>query len=138
MSSTYAASKFAMEGYSDGLRRELNFFNISVSIIEPGYVKTSIFASGDGESVISPKQEAVVGQYYQRYYDEKAKSKRSKTLSLADDPIVTTTAIYHAITSKYPKTRYPVANSDGVPAVVIDWVRWVLPDRLMDRLLNSG
>lgn len=138
MSSTYVSSKFAMEGYSDSLRRELNSLNISVSIIEPGYVKTSIFASGAEESEVSPDQQVVVDAHYRRYYDEAAQAKRSKTLSLADDPSVTTSAIHHAITSKYPKTRYPVANVDGIPAAVVNWVRWLLPDRLMDRVLGSG
>ena len=47
MSSTYVSSKFAMEGYSDSLRRELIAHGVSVSVVEPGYVKSSIFASND-------------------------------------------------------------------------------------------
>src|SRR5205814_628540 len=36
----YAASKFAMEGLTDSLRRELMPWGISVSILEPGGVAT--------------------------------------------------------------------------------------------------
>lgn len=45
LSSVYAASKFAMEGYSDALRLEMSDFDISVSVVEPGFVKTAIFNS---------------------------------------------------------------------------------------------
>jgi short-subunit dehydrogenase len=37
----YAASKFALEGFTEALRHELRQFNIQVALIEPGFVKTS-------------------------------------------------------------------------------------------------
>ncbi|MBF2074408.1 MAG: SDR family oxidoreductase [Synechococcales cyanobacterium C42_A2020_086] len=39
----YSASKFALEGLSDALRMELSPFNIRVSVVEPGPVKTEFF-----------------------------------------------------------------------------------------------
>src|SRR5216684_7141096 len=42
-SGPYCASKFALEGLTDSLRMELRQFGISVSIIEPGAVKTPIW-----------------------------------------------------------------------------------------------
>ena len=39
--SAYAASKFALEGYTEALRYELLPFNVYVSLIEPGQVHTS-------------------------------------------------------------------------------------------------
>ena len=36
----YSASKFAVEGYTEALRHELKPFNIHVSQIEPGFLKT--------------------------------------------------------------------------------------------------
>lgn len=47
----YAGSKFALEALSDSLRREVAHMNISVSIIEPGYVKTPIFDSSKASSM---------------------------------------------------------------------------------------
>lgn len=135
MSSIYVASKFAMEGFTDSLRREIAQFGISVSIIEPGYVKSSIFATSEEESVVPEDKKEVVNQFYSQFYSEQAKQKRQKTLQLADDPKVTTNAIFHAMTAKYPQTRYPVANATGIPAIVIDWIRWLLPDRLLDLFL---
>jgi NAD(P)-dependent dehydrogenase (short-subunit alcohol dehydrogenase family) len=38
----YAASKFALEGYTEALRHEVKPFNIHVSLTEPGFVNTPI------------------------------------------------------------------------------------------------
>ncbi|MBL8558467.1 MAG: SDR family NAD(P)-dependent oxidoreductase [Hyphomonadaceae bacterium] len=42
----YAASKFALEGYTEGLRRELMPFGVDVVVIGPGAVKTAIWDKG--------------------------------------------------------------------------------------------
>ena len=38
-SASYSASKFAVEGLTDVLRREVQPFGIAVSLLEPGYVR---------------------------------------------------------------------------------------------------
>ena len=38
----YSASKLAMEALSDGLRRETRPMGISVSVIQPGFIKTDM------------------------------------------------------------------------------------------------
>lgn len=40
--SLYNASKFALEGFTESLRHELKPLNISVSLVEPGFVKTKL------------------------------------------------------------------------------------------------
>ena len=75
-------------------------------------------------------------------------------------------AIMHAITSSHPQVRvarkavlvqrgplprlsrlhthirlqvrYVVANADGVPAWIVIWVMWLLPERAMDALLLAN
>jgi len=41
----YAASKFAMEAVTDALRQEVFQFGVSVSAIEPGFIKTPLVSS---------------------------------------------------------------------------------------------
>ena len=41
-SASYSASKFAVEGVTDALRREVAHFGISVSLIQPGYVRSKM------------------------------------------------------------------------------------------------
>jgi NAD(P)-dependent dehydrogenase (short-subunit alcohol dehydrogenase family) len=44
--SLYSASKFALEGFSESLAREVATFNIHVTLVEPGFFRTE-FLSGD-------------------------------------------------------------------------------------------
>ena len=44
--SPYAGSKFAMEGITDSLRRELRPLGVHVAIVEPGAVATEIWRKG--------------------------------------------------------------------------------------------
>jgi short-subunit dehydrogenase len=41
LSSLYTATKFALEGFAESMRYELNEFGINVVIIEPGVIKTN-------------------------------------------------------------------------------------------------
>lgn len=45
--SMYSASKFALEGYSEALAKEISLFNVRVTIVEPGAFKTDIFVRGN-------------------------------------------------------------------------------------------
>src|SRR5262249_7387199 len=43
----YAASKFALEGYSESLRRELLLYGIDVIVVGPGAIATPIWEKAD-------------------------------------------------------------------------------------------
>lgn len=47
-------------------------------------------------------------------------------------PSVTSQAIAHALVDPYPKTRYLVANVNGIPLWILRGVCGLLPDRLVD------
>jgi hypothetical protein len=52
--SVYAATKFALAGFSQGLRRELKPFGIGVGLFMPGPIKTSFHQNRDEQALRSP------------------------------------------------------------------------------------
>ena len=54
----YAASKFAVRGFSEALRHELEDTGIGVSIVHPGYVKTAIARNARIPAAMSPQEAA--------------------------------------------------------------------------------
>ena len=67
-SGPYAASKFALEGYSQSLRRELMLFGIDVIVIGPGAIETPIWDKAD-ESQIERFANTPYGQAVGRVSD---------------------------------------------------------------------
>lgn len=135
--SAYGASKLAVEGVSDGLRRELADFGVSVSIVIPAYVNTAIFGkvteSINKDVELSPAIMDVYGYFFR---PEKRRKDRAQ-VDKASPPSVTTDAITHALTSPCPKTRYIVANVNGIPAFLLGWLVWVCPDGLADFIMKK-
>lgn len=60
---TYSATKFAIQGYFDALRMEVNEHNIGVTLVCPGPVQTDVVANAFTEDVNKPfKEKATVRQ----------------------------------------------------------------------------
>ena len=131
-SSAYSGSKAAIEVMSDVLRLELSAFDVSVSLLEPAYVRTLIASKSLGEN--SPLLQADQDKLREHYgaWAEAFERKRSGSESLAAGPEVTTNAIMHALTNPKPQARYVVATVKGVPAPIVTWLAYLLPDRIQD------
>jgi NAD(P)-dependent dehydrogenase (short-subunit alcohol dehydrogenase family) len=122
----YNASKFALEGLSESLRRELMLFGIDVIIVAPGAVATPIWSKAD---------EIDVNQYANTPYIEQLKRIRSYMLERGPKglkPEELGKAIYKALTIAHPKTRYTV-SPDGVQDTMVN----ILPKRLVDRMIGG-
>jgi len=132
-SALYSASKHAMEAAVDALRPEMLEFQVSVSIVQPGAIATSIFEKAIIDPVASGISEEQV-KLYQYYWDNITIKRREVHANSEPSNITTTPAIVHALTDKYPKTRYIVGRVRGLPVTVVDWLDFILPDRLTDRL----
>jgi NAD(P)-dependent dehydrogenase (short-subunit alcohol dehydrogenase family) len=130
----YSMSKFALEAFSDALRRELEPFGISVSVIEPGVINTPIWEKGVGsanERIARMPARAL--ELYGKRID--FLRRRAEALQGTGTPAEKVAeAVYHALTARRPKTRYLVGNDAKVTAKLV----WLLPDRLLDRLMRRS
>jgi NAD(P)-dependent dehydrogenase (short-subunit alcohol dehydrogenase family) len=136
----YSASKFALEGFSDSLRREMLPFGVSVSLVQPAFVKSAIHtsdASASADLVKSPEIFSEMQKLYGRFFTADKESARALELETADEPTVTSDAIEKALTVAYPETRYAVARASGMPSALIKWLDWILTDRLQDIVIES-
>ena len=93
----YAASKHAVEGYSESLDHELRTRGIRVSVIEPAYTKTSFDAN-----FLEP--DAKLDEY--RAVRESVKQRVNEVMATADHPGVVADAVLRAATAAAPKIRY--------------------------------
>jgi len=135
----YASTKFSMEAFSDVLRMELIPWNISVSVVEPGYIKSAIATSGVARVKGLTAEEKRAQELYPHLYPPKWQEKNEHNIITGAEPSVTTEAIVDALTNPYPATRYPVAKGGGVDAKILIFLVRFLPDRLRDVLLvNFG
>jgi len=136
-SASYCASKFAVEGLTDALRREVASFGISVSLLEPGYVKSEMGTKQYGDEAAFRGVSAQERELYRQVFDGFFADDRWNSLPENSSPAETTTsaAILDALQSPKPRTRYAVASAAGLPASVIVWLVWLLPDRMADLIL---
>lgn len=128
LASWYHASKFALEGWSDALRMELEPFGIDVVLLEPGGVSTEFV-----DVLSKPMMEKAKGTAY-----EEITQKVANGLVNANNPknmsptSVVSNAILKIIRAKKPKTRYVV----GKNAKVILTLRRLLNDRAYDKVIR--
>jgi NAD(P)-dependent dehydrogenase (short-subunit alcohol dehydrogenase family) len=131
----YNASKFALEGVSDSLRRELRRQGVDVIVIEPGGIKTPIWGKGNAlaeelTARMPPDGERLYGRLIERVRAETVKIERDRGLP----PRAVAEVIGQALTADRPRTRYVV----GTEAKVRAQLARVLPDRVMDRLIGRA
>ena len=107
--SAYSASKFALESFSDCLRREMAVWGLRVSIIEPGIMRTPIINKHN--TSLDDSRTKIPIDVQQRWGDEffakqQAKTKANILLKYAENPMKVVRAIQHAVTSTAPRIRY--------------------------------
>jgi NAD(P)-dependent dehydrogenase (short-subunit alcohol dehydrogenase family) len=120
----YHASKFALEGYSDSLRMEVQPFGIDVVVIEPGGTDSEWASVAAAEA----ERYSAKGAYRDLVLAQNASPGWKRKMPA---PRVISDLIVRALRSKKPRTRYHGAMGAGP----ILFLRWLLPDRLFDRLI---
>ncbi|MGH2996718.1 MAG: SDR family oxidoreductase [Gaiellaceae bacterium] len=127
--SPYAASKHALEAVADSLRLELRPFGIHVSIVEPGSIKTAIWArSAQRADELIAASDGELGDLY----GERIAAFRQIALErgAAGAPAEKVAkVVLEALTAERPHTRYLIGRDARLRA---GFER--LPDRLRDRI----
>lgn len=127
----YCASKFALEALTDALRMELRPWEISVSIVDPGNIRTPIWEKSAAAA------EALAGRLPERahqLYDpaiaavQQAAAAEAKA-AISTDAVVE--AVVHALTAKKPRTRYLVGKQAKAAALLARFC----PDRMLDSMV---
>ena len=120
----YSASKFALEGYTEGLRHELKPFNIQVSLVEPGFIKTNLASNRQYTADQISDYERWRQRAFEamRQYEEKA-----------PEPTLVAECVLRVIESKSPKLRYRV----GKDATRTTRLRRFLPESLFEQGTRS-
>ncbi len=123
----YAASKFAMEALTDVLRRELQPWDIRVSIVELGTVQTPMWDKSTAETY---DLQAELPAYAKELYEESTSSmarimENGRRRAIPSE--VVAEVVREVLEARRPRTRYRV-GADARMAVIANF----LPDRLTD------
>ena len=128
--SAYSMSKAAVSAFCDSLRGELRPWGISVSLVEPGSIKTPIWDKGLKE--IDEAMTDWPAAAMELYGDAIPRMRRitEQTASRAIPPERVAKVVEHALTASRPRTRYIVGADARAQAVIRK-----VPDRMRDAMV---
>ena len=106
LNSAYVGSKFALEGFSESMKYELEGFDIKVILIEPGAVKTNYLDNAkQAQNAMNPDSP------YAEFSKKMSAGVRERFKEASSSsPYQVAQVILSAIKSEKPNTRYLVGN----------------------------
>jgi NAD(P)-dependent dehydrogenase (short-subunit alcohol dehydrogenase family) len=121
----YAATKHAIEGYSESLDHELRTRGIRVAVIEPAYTKTQFDAN-----LLEPDSRL------DDYHEIRAAVSRvvRAVVAAGDEPSVVADVVLKAAIAEHPKLRYAA----GRLANRLRWLRRFAPAGLVDASIRRN
>ncbi|MEX1071003.1 MAG: SDR family oxidoreductase [Anaerolineales bacterium] len=124
----YSASKFALEAYTDGLRRELLPWKMHVASVQAGSIATPIWEKSfrDAElfrKALPAQAEALygVGMNHTLAWSQRSAARGIPALAVARK-------VEHALSARRPHTRYIVGRGTRLAI----WFARHVPDELLD------
>ena len=121
----YVASKFALEAFSDSLRRELRPCGVKVSVIQPGAIRTPIWDKTDPED--APVADSIFAERARAVGRLMVRRARSGGLP----PVAIARAVHKVLGSRRPKPRHLVTEANLMTRVAS-----LLPDRWLDLAID--
>lgn len=123
-SALYAASKHAVEGYSESLDHEVRPFGVRVIVVEPAFTRTSLDHN-------APKPDLPLDIY------ASARAAMTNVWNMAiqsgDAPDIVGATVIEAVTARSPKLRYPVSKA----ARQLFFLRRFVPAATFDKSLRK-
>src|SRR5213080_4370480 len=97
----YAASKHAVEGYTETLDHEIRRFGVRALLVEPAYTRTKLTGNTKSAKITLDV-----------YADERKRvtAIAQQNIERGDDPRIVAEAVWNALTAKSPRLRYPVGK----------------------------
>lgn len=123
----YSASKFAIEGYSESLRMELQNTGVKVTVINPGDFKTDF--TGNREKVTFPLKNDLLKKEY-----EAAVASMEKDESIGADPSKLAAQICKIVGKSKPAHSYLVG---ALGQTIVPTLKAVLPGSIFVKLMND-
>jgi NAD(P)-dependent dehydrogenase (short-subunit alcohol dehydrogenase family) len=129
VTSSYAASKFALEGWSESLRLEINALGIKVVLVEPGAFQTDIWTRGAvmGENATKDNSPNIQRSLRMR---ERVQAMPKR------DPIEVARRIVSIAQDPNPKLRYLVGRDAKMQLALKRILPWKWHEKLVARLLK--
>ncbi|WP_059021492.1 SDR family oxidoreductase [Mycobacterium sp. M26] len=133
----YSASKYAIESLADALRMELRLWKIPVSLVEPGPIRTDMWADvlGDHDRMV----EHLDDDHRRLYASHLAGTRKllSRMQKLAADPKKVTKAVDHALTSRRPKRRYLLDVASRAQKAIVAFTPTAISDAALAAATTS-
>jgi NAD(P)-dependent dehydrogenase (short-subunit alcohol dehydrogenase family) len=123
---TYCASKFALEGFGESLALEVAPAGIGVVIVEPGIVRTEIWA---GNRNVAAGARNVESPYYQ-WFQASERLADWAVQSSTTTPEAVARVVGRALTARKPRLRYLI----GRRANLLLAAKSVLPFELFEKI----
>jgi NAD(P)-dependent dehydrogenase (short-subunit alcohol dehydrogenase family) len=124
--SPYCASKFAIEGFSESIRREFMLHGIDVIVIGPGAVNTPIWSKAEATDISA---------YESSPFFPALRTIREYMLKLGQAGLPVEAIgelIHHALTTPRPRVRYAITTEPIQLAI-----GRLLPKRMVDKIISS-
>ena len=124
----YSASKFALEAFSDSLRRELLIYGVDVILIEPGPIKTAIW-----DKAPDPEDNEFLGSDYEPSLEQFYKLFIQMGKKGFDSDI-----IGNMVKSILQNPKPPIRHVITPNRLINYTLPGILPTRIYDKLVGKG
>ena len=127
----YNASKFALEALADALRMELRPWDIRVSLVEPGPIRTDMW----GQALVEhDRMVAALTEEHRALYASHLAGTRKllgRMQKLAADPKKVVKAVDHALSARNPRSRYLVDAASRIQKTVVGLTPTAISDAIL-------